>query len=297
MAFMKGVVQVTRAIRSIKDQEDFHFAQKPTLTRLVMAILKVEPTDHLASPVRTMAMDALSHLSKLRPFYSIEESKELMDISLHSVISLQPPGEDNESIKTLYANTLRSLEQLMESLMQRQLDPRGLQEMVHLLEKWILSEKEWEREKATNLHLHLMQIYVQSVGVCSRVPSTGFTLSSRHRAASGQPQIPLKLGQFGTLVGLIAPCTCDTHQRTRVASTNILSSLLDLHGMGRAGHEGRPLQANRQAAGGGSAAGLPWGSVTVCGVGGRQTGLPEESGGGQSAPRGHRRFQKERPRG
>lgn len=35
-----------------------------------------------------------------------------------------------------------------------------------LLEKWILSEKEWEREKATNLHLHLMQIYVQSIGVC-----------------------------------------------------------------------------------------------------------------------------------
>lgn len=35
-----------------------------------------------------------------------------------------------------------------------------------LLEKWILSEKEWEREKAMNLHLRLMQIYVQSVGVC-----------------------------------------------------------------------------------------------------------------------------------
>lgn len=35
-----------------------------------------------------------------------------------------------------------------------------------LLEKWILSEKEWEREKAMALHLHLMQIYVQSIGVC-----------------------------------------------------------------------------------------------------------------------------------
>lgn len=35
-----------------------------------------------------------------------------------------------------------------------------------LLEKWILSEKEWEREKAVNLYLHLMKIYVQSVGVC-----------------------------------------------------------------------------------------------------------------------------------
>lgn len=57
------------------------------------------------------------------------------------------------------------------------------------------------------LHLHLMQIYVQSIGVC----------------------IPLKLGQFGILVGLIAPCTCDVHRRTRLTSINVLASLLDLH--------------------------------------------------------------------
>lgn len=38
-------------------------------------------------------------LSTLKPFYSSEESTELMDIGIHTVISLQPPGEDNESIK------------------------------------------------------------------------------------------------------------------------------------------------------------------------------------------------------
>jgi hypothetical protein len=56
--------------------------------------------------------------------------------------------------------------------------------------------------------------------------------------ASGSPipQIPLQLGQFGTLVGLIAPLTCDAHKRTRIASSNVLSILLDLHGMGQAGH-------------------------------------------------------------
>ncbi|XP_008570486.1 PREDICTED: maestro heat-like repeat-containing protein family member 2A [Galeopterus variegatus] len=207
MAFMKSVVQVTSAIKNVKDLEDFQFAQKTTLTGIIMAIIKAEPADHLLSPVRTMAMEALLHLSKLKPFYSMEENSELMDISIHAVISLQPPGEDNEPMKTLYVNALSALEQLQEGLMQRQLDPRGLQEMVHLLEKWILSEKEGEREKAMNLHLHLMQIYGQSIGVC----------------------IPLKLGQFGTLVGLIAPCTCDTHRRTRMASTNVLSNLLDLH--------------------------------------------------------------------
>ncbi|XP_025144976.3 LOW QUALITY PROTEIN: maestro heat-like repeat-containing protein family member 2A [Bubalus bubalis] len=207
LAFMKSVVQVTDAIKSIKDLEDFQFAQKATLTGIIMAIIKAEPTDSLVSPVRTMAMDALSYLSKLKPFYSTEESSELMDISIHSVISLQPPGESNESIKTLYTNALHALEQLMEGLMQRHLDPKGLQEMVHLLEKWILSEKEWEREKAVNLHLHLMKIYVQSVGVC----------------------IPLKLGQFGSLVGLIAPGTCDSHRKTRLSSMDVLASLLDLH--------------------------------------------------------------------
>ncbi|XP_061062043.1 maestro heat-like repeat-containing protein family member 2A isoform X2 [Eubalaena glacialis] len=207
MAFMKSVVQVTDAVKNIKDLEDFQFAPKATLTGIIMVIIKAEPTDSLVSPVRTMAMDALSYLSKLKPFYSTEENSDLMDISIHSVISLQPPGENNESIKTLYVNALRALEQLMEGLVQRQLDPKGLQEMMHLLEKWILSEKEWERERAINLHLHLMQIYVQSVGVC----------------------IPLQLGQFGTLVGLIAPCTCDSHRRTRLASMDVLSSLLDLH--------------------------------------------------------------------
>ncbi|XP_041506856.1 maestro heat-like repeat-containing protein family member 2A [Microtus oregoni] len=207
MAFMKSVVQVTKAIKSIQDLEDFQFTHKSALTSLIVVIIKAEPSDHLASPVRSMAMDALSQLSTLKPFYSSEESMELMDISIHAIISLQPPGEDNESVKTLYANALHSLKQLMEGLLQRQLDPKGLQETVHLLEKWILSEKEWEREKAMTLHLHLMQIYVQSIGVC----------------------IPLKLGQFGILVGLIAPCTCDVHRRTRLASTDVLSSLLDLH--------------------------------------------------------------------
>lgn len=36
------------------------------------------------------------------------------------------------SSQTLYTNALRALEQLMEGLMQRQLDPKGLQEMVHV---------------------------------------------------------------------------------------------------------------------------------------------------------------------
>ncbi|MBZ3871782.1 Maestro heat-like repeat-containing protein family member 2A [Sciurus carolinensis] len=56
-----------------------------------------------------------------------------MNMSIHSVISLQHPGEDNESIKTLYENMLKSLEHLMEGLMQSQIEPCGLQEMVYVV--------------------------------------------------------------------------------------------------------------------------------------------------------------------
>uniref|UniRef100_A0A8C0LK88 Maestro heat like repeat family member 2A n=1 Tax=Canis lupus dingo TaxID=286419 RepID=A0A8C0LK88_CANLU len=204
MAFMKSVMQVTKAIKNIKDLEDFQFAQKMTLTGIITATIKEEPTDSLVSPVRTMAMEALSHLSNLKPFYSMEENNELMDISIHSVISLQPPAEDNESIQTLYANAMHALEQLMEGLMQRQLDPKGLQEMVHvtrLLGSWLLSLQ----------------------GLCWGA----FEQGSLSLVACYT--IPLKLGQFGMLVGLMAPCTCDSHRRTRIASMDVLSSLLDLH--------------------------------------------------------------------
>lgn len=49
--------------------------------------------------------------SKVKPFYSTEENNELMDISIHSLISLQPPGEDNESIKVGWSGTPRFLDQ------------------------------------------------------------------------------------------------------------------------------------------------------------------------------------------
>lgn len=43
-----------------------------------------------------------------------------------------PPSSPLSWPQTLYVNALCALEQLMEGLVQRQLDPKGLQEMVHV---------------------------------------------------------------------------------------------------------------------------------------------------------------------
>ncbi|KAM6178427.1 maestro heat-like repeat-containing protein family member 2A [Rhynchocyon petersi] len=207
MDFIKAIILMARALKTMENLEDVQFVQKFTVTRIIMEILKAEPPRCLYSPVRTSALDALIHLSKLKPLYVGTENKEVMDIVFHSVISLVPPDEDNDSTKVLYTGAMRALEELMENLLQRQLDPKMLQEMVQLLEKWILSQKDWEREKALNVFLALMQTYVRSAGIC----------------------IPLELGQFGSLAGVIVPCTCDPQQKIRVASIDVLSSLLDLH--------------------------------------------------------------------
>ncbi|KAM6178430.1 maestro heat-like repeat-containing protein family member 2A [Rhynchocyon petersi] len=207
MDFIKAIILMARALKTVENLEDVQFVQKSTVTRIIMEILKAEPPRCLYSPVRTRALDALIHLSKLKPLYVGTENKEVMDIVFHSVISLVPPDEDNDSTKVLYTGAMRALEELMENLMQRQLDSKMFQEMVQLLEKWILSQKDWEREKALNVFLALMQTYVRSAGIC----------------------IPLELGQFGSLAGVIVPCTCDPQQKIRVASIDVLSSLLDLH--------------------------------------------------------------------
>uniref|UniRef100_G3WRY0 Maestro heat like repeat family member 2A n=1 Tax=Sarcophilus harrisii TaxID=9305 RepID=G3WRY0_SARHA len=140
--------------------------------------------------------------SKLKPPFSLEENHELMERSVQCVFPLPPPEEDSEQVKMLYENSMAALMRLMKSLLEREMDPKGLQETFHLLEKWLHSEKDWERERAVILSLHLLQVYREG--------------------------IPLKSGQFGTLIGLLAPHTCDSQVRTRQATIDVICCLLDL---------------------------------------------------------------------
>nr|XP_020844720.1 maestro heat-like repeat-containing protein family member 2A [Phascolarctos cinereus] len=205
LAFVQSIIQICLAIQAL-GKVDFDYAYKPELTANLMVILKTEPLDTLVSPVRCLTMTALWRLSKLRPPFTLEENHELMDRSVQCVIPLPPPGEDSEQVKTLYENSMSALMRLMQSLLERELDPKGLQEAFHLLEKWLHSEKDWERERAVMLSLHLLQVYREGVTIL----------------------IPLKSGQFGTLIGLLAPHTCDSQVRTRQSTIDVICCLLDL---------------------------------------------------------------------
>ncbi|XP_068939320.1 maestro heat-like repeat-containing protein family member 2A [Petaurus breviceps papuanus] len=205
LAFVQSITQICVAIQAL-GRADFDYAYKTELTGNLMVILRTEPLDSLVSPVRCLTMTALWHLSKLRPPFTLEENHELMDRSIQCVFPLPPPGEDSEQVKTLYENTMSALMKLMQSLLEREMDPKGLQEVFHLLEKWLHSEKDWERERAVTLGLHLLKVYREGVTIL----------------------IPLKSGQFGTLIGLLAPHTCDSQVRTRQSTIDVICCLLDL---------------------------------------------------------------------
>ncbi|XP_027731598.1 maestro heat-like repeat-containing protein family member 2A [Vombatus ursinus] len=205
LAFVQSISQICLAIQAL-GKVDFDYTYKPELTANLMVILKTEPLDTLVYPVRCLTMNALWHLSKLRPPFTLEENHELMDRSVQCVFPLPPPGEDSEQVKTLYENSMNALMRLMQSLLERELDPKGLQEAFHLLEKWLHSEKDWERERAVMLSLHLLQVYREGVTIL----------------------IPLKSGQFGTLIGLLAPHTCDSQVRIRQSTIDVICCLLDL---------------------------------------------------------------------
>ncbi|XP_007667262.1 maestro heat-like repeat-containing protein family member 2A [Ornithorhynchus anatinus] len=206
LAFIQSIMQISLAIQGSGKLDTFEFIYKPELTSYLMVILNSEPLDALVSPVRGLAMTALRHLSKLKPLHSPEEIYELMDKSLQCVFPLPPQEQYSEQIKILYDSSMNALMQLMECLLERVLDPKGLQETFHLLEKWLHSEKDWERERAVMLSLHLLQVYREGIAIL----------------------VPLKSGQFGTLIGLFAPHTCDSRPQTRQTTMDVIHCLLDL---------------------------------------------------------------------
>uniref|UniRef100_A0A5F8GQ59 Maestro heat like repeat family member 2A n=1 Tax=Monodelphis domestica TaxID=13616 RepID=A0A5F8GQ59_MONDO len=175
MAFIQSIIQICLALQGL-GKPDFDYICKPELT-----------TNLIVSWERGSA----SLWGPGRPSWG--------GLGL---VTLQPGCREDLTSGTLYQNSMNALMVLMESLLEREMDPKGLQEIFHLLEKWLHSEKDWERERAVTLSLRLLQVYREG--------------------------IPLKSGQFGTLIGLLAPHTCDSEVKTRQATVDVICCLLDL---------------------------------------------------------------------
>ncbi|CAM4331402.1 unnamed protein product [Lepidochelys kempii] len=218
LTLIQAVTEISCAIWETRDSQEFEFSYKPELRGCVLDFIKKEPLDSLASPVCYKAILAIRHLSKLKPSLTSEANHELLHQCLKSLFSLPPlekmmkeegeTAKDALPIQSLYVESLEALGKLMKTLLEEEPTAHWFQEMFQLLETWLSSEKEWERERALQATIQLLTTYQETV----------------HSTTQGT------FDRFGSLIGLIAPYSCDSLATSRQWVVDCISCLLCIQG-------------------------------------------------------------------
>ncbi|KAM8786647.1 maestro heat-like repeat-containing protein family member 1 isoform 1-T1 [Rhynchonycteris naso] len=213
LCLVQSVYMVCQAICSSAQAGSFHFSRKAELVAQMMDFIKGEPPNSLRTPIRKKAMLACTHLISLEPALEEQVRTDMVHGCLHSVMAVLPePAEEDGCQESLYLDTMHALEDLLRSLLQRNLTPQGLQIMVEHLNPWIKSPRGYERARALGLSTCLLQFFLEHLHVSALVP----------------------FHNLGLLVGLFSPRCADLWPATRQEAVNCVYYLLYL----QLGYEG-----------------------------------------------------------
>ncbi|CAM5124792.1 unnamed protein product [Natator depressus] len=218
LTLIQNVTEISCAILETRDSQEFKFSYKLELLGYMLDFIKKEPLDSLASPVRYKAILAIRHLSKLKPSLTLKENREFLHQCFKSLFSLPPlekmmkeegeTAKDALPVQSLYVESLEALGKLMKTLLEEEPTAHWFQEMFQLLETWLSSEKEWERERALQATIQLLTAYQETV----------------HSTTQGT------FDGFGSLIGLIAPYSCDSLATSHQWVVDCISCLLCIQG-------------------------------------------------------------------
>ncbi|XP_044100706.1 maestro heat-like repeat-containing protein family member 1 isoform X1 [Neovison vison] len=213
LCLVQSVCMASQAICSSAQAGSFHFSRKPELVAQMMEFIKAEPQDSLRSPIRKKAMLACTYLVSLEPALEEQVRADLTRRCLHSVLSVLPdPEGERDHQESLYLDTMRALEDLLTSLLRRDMTPRGLQIMVEHLSPWIKSPRGHERARALGLSACLLRHFLDHLRVGALVP----------------------FHNLGLLIGLFSPRCADLWPATRQEAVSCVHTLLYL----QLGYEG-----------------------------------------------------------
>ncbi|XP_006775228.1 PREDICTED: maestro heat-like repeat-containing protein family member 1 [Myotis davidii] len=213
LCLVQSVCMVCQAICSSAQAGSFHFTRKAELVAQMMDFIKAEPPDSLRTPIRKKAMLACTHLVSLEPELEEQVQSDLIHSCLHSVMAVPPePEGEGGPQEFLYLDTMHALEDLLRSILRRNMTPQGLQLMVEHLSPWIKSPRGYERVRALGLSACLLQFFLEHLHVSALVP----------------------FHNLGLLVGLFSPRCADLWPATRQEAVSCVYSLLYL----QLGYEG-----------------------------------------------------------
>ncbi|KAJ6661488.1 hypothetical protein lerEdw1_014397 [Lerista edwardsae] len=223
LCLIQSVCMICQAIGASPESGDFSFSRKAELVLQMLDFVRAEPVDALRTPLRQRAMTACVHLVyplplpllALEPPLSDASKAELLETCLNSVLCLPPPEAPKEREgpgldaaqkegQRLWSDTLRALEDLLKSLLQRHMTPCSLQTTFEHLSPWTRSAKEHEREAAMELSAAVLAFYREKLVVSAVVP----------------------FHNLGLLMALFAPRCTDSLASVRLRAVDCVYSLL-----------------------------------------------------------------------
>nr|XP_010972756.2 maestro heat-like repeat-containing protein family member 2B [Camelus dromedarius] len=211
MSFIRSITEIGIAVQDAED-EKFKFSYKEVLLGYMLDFIRDEPLDSLASPVRWKALIAIRYLSKLKPQLSLNDHLNILEENIRRLLPLPPleklknEGEtdkDKEHIHFLYDRSMDALGKLLRTTVWDNTSAEDCQEMFNLLRMWLVSQKEWERERAFQITAKVL---------------------------TNDTEAPENF-KIGSLLGLLAPHSCDTLPTIRQAAASSAIGLFCIKGI------------------------------------------------------------------
>ncbi|XP_016070691.1 PREDICTED: maestro heat-like repeat-containing protein family member 1 [Miniopterus natalensis] len=156
LSYLNALTVLTNILSSQQHMAfQFKFPHKLAIVTYMLELIKEEPLNSISSPIRQKAMDIITNFRMLRPLLEIEERVELLRTCFKSVLCLPsmetmqkeaPSPREAQANVDLFKETMQSLRRLMEALIVEM--PTRIQNCVELMDTWLNSQKDSERERA-----------------------------------------------------------------------------------------------------------------------------------------------------
>ncbi|XP_060046284.1 maestro heat-like repeat-containing protein family member 1 isoform X2 [Erinaceus europaeus] len=155
LEYLSALTKLTNILSNQPMAFQFEFPHKLDIVVFMVGLIREEPLNAISSPIRQKAMHILTDFRKLRPLLEMEEKTELLRTCIKSVLSLPPTdsmlkegasAKENQANVDLFRETLQTLRRLIEALVAEM--PSRIQHYLELLDPWLNSQKDNERERA-----------------------------------------------------------------------------------------------------------------------------------------------------